>query len=113
MRTVAHYLALGGLGALLAGTCCLAPLALVSVGVSGAWLANFRLLEPYRPLFLGVALVSLALAWKRIYRPVARCEPGTVCAIPRVRRSYRIGFWSVVVLFALMFAYPYAMPLFY
>lgn len=106
-------LALGGLGALLAGTCCLAPLALVSVGVSGAWLANFRLLEPYRPIFLGVALVSLAFAWKRIYRPAAQCEPGTVCAIPRVRRSYRIGFWSVVVLLALMFAYPYAMPLFY
>jgi len=106
-------LALGGLGTVLAGTCCLVPLALVSVGASGAWLASFRLLEPYRPIFLGIALVSLAFAWKRIYRPAVACEPGTVCAIPRVRRGYRIGFWGVVVLLALMFAYPYAMPLFY
>lgn len=106
-------IALGGLGALLAGTCCLAPLALVSLGVSGAWLGNFRLLEPYRPVFLGVATVSLVLAWRRIYRPAARCEPGAICATPSVRRGYRIGFWSVVALLALMFAYPYLMPMFY
>ena len=103
-------LALGGLGALLAGTCCLAPLLLVSVGVSGAWLGHFRLLEPYRPLFLGIALVQLALAWRRIYRRAARCAPGTVCAAAQVRRGYRIGFWSAGTPPACMFPFPYALP---
>lgn len=81
--------------------------------MSGAWLANFRLLEPYRPWFLGAALVALAFAWKRVYRPPAECKPGEVCAVPQVQRGYRIGFWTVAVLVLFMFAYPYFMPLFY
>lgn len=97
--------------ALLAGTCCLAPLALVSAGVGGAWLADFRLLEPYRPLFLAISTVALAFAWKRIYRPA--CAPGEACAVPGMKRTMRIAFWSAVALLAAMFAYPYFLPLFY
>ena len=106
-------LATGGIAALLAGACCVVPLALVSIGVGGAWLANLRLLEPYRPFFLGVALLALGFAWKRIYRPAAPCNPGEVCAVPRVRRAYKIGFWSVTALLLVMFGYPYFAPLFY
>src|SRR6185295_17066297 len=38
-------LAAGGIAALLAGACCLGPFVLVSVGLGGAWLSNFQLLE--------------------------------------------------------------------
>lgn len=106
-------LAAGGVAALLAGACCLGPLVLVSVGVSGAWLANFQLLEPYRPFFIGIAALALAFAWRRIYRPAAQCKPGEVCAMPRARRGYKVGFWSVAVLLVFMLVYPYFAPLFY
>lgn len=106
-------LATGGLAALLAGACCLGPLVFVSIGVTGAWLGYLPRLEPYRPLFLGVAAMALAFAWRRIYRPTAECKPGEICAIPRVNRGYKIGFWSVALLLAFMFVFPYFLPLFY
>ncbi len=49
----------GGLAAILASTCCLGPLVLVALGFSGAWIGNLTVLEPYRPLFIGAALVAL------------------------------------------------------
>lgn len=103
----------GGIAALLAGACCVAPLVLVSVGLGGAWLANFQLLEPYRPGFIGVALAALGFAGWRIYRPVAACAPGQVCAVPGVRRGYKIGFWIVAVLLVGMLAFPYLAPFLY
>src|SRR3546814_7335443 len=48
----------GGLAATLASTCCLGPLVLVALGFSGAWIGNLTVLEPYRPIFIGVALVA-------------------------------------------------------
>ena len=103
----------GGGAALLTGTCCVIPLLLVGVGAGGAWLAYLRALEPYRWAFIAIAAVALAFAWKRIYRSAAECQPGEVCAVPRVRRGYKIGFWAVVMLLLFMAAFPYFAPLFY
>ena len=55
-------LAAGGLAAILASTCCLGPLLLITLGFSGAWIGNLTALEPYRPIFIGVALVALFFA---------------------------------------------------
>ena len=82
-------LALGGLAAILASTCCLGPLMLVGLGFSGAWIGNLTVLEPYRPLFIGAALVAMVFAYRRIFRPARACEPGEVCAVPRVRTTTR------------------------
>jgi len=103
----------GGLAAVLASTCCLGPLLLVALGFSGAWIGNLTLLEPYRPFFIAAALASMALAWRRIYRPAAACRPGETCALPRVRAVYRLTFWIVAALVLLALAYPYILPLFY
>ena len=106
-------LAAGGAFAVLASACCVAPLVLVSLGIGGAWISNFTVLEPYRPYFLGAALIALALAWRRIYRPQAGCAPGEVCALPQKRRVYKILFWTVLVLVLAAFGFPYLAPLFY
>ena len=106
-------LALGGLAAILASACCLGPLVLVLLGVSGAWIGNLTRLEPYRPVFLGAALIALFVAWWRIFRPARACTPGEVCAIPRVRTTYKVIFWCVAALVLVAFAFPYAAPLFY
>lgn len=106
-------LAAGGIAALLTGVCCVVPLLLVSVGIGGAWLAHLRAFAPYRWIFIGAALVALAFAWKRIFRPATECKPGEICAIPQVRRGYKISFWAVALLLAFMAVFPYFAPLFY
>lgn len=106
-------LAVGGIAAILASTCCLGPLVLVVLGFSGAWIGNLTLLEPYRPVFIGAALVALFFAWRSIFRPAAACEPGEVCAIPQVRTTYRLVFWIVVALVLVALTFPYFAPLFY
>lgn len=103
----------GGLAALLASTCCLGPLLLVALGFSGAWIGNLTLLEPYRPIFLGAALVAMFFAWRRIWRPLENCKPGEVCAIPQVRTSYKFLFWVVAALIVVALGFPYVLPLFY
>lgn len=103
----------GGLAAILASTCCLGPLVLITLGFSGAWIGNLTLLEPYRPLFIGAALIALYFAYRRIFRPVAACEPGGVCAIPQVRTTYAALFWLVAGLIVVALAFPYIAPLFY
>lgn len=102
-----------GLAAVLASTCCLGPLVLVVLGFSGAWISNLTVLESYRPIFIGAALVTLFLAGRRIFRPAQTCKPGQVCAIPRVRAAYKFMFWIVVALVLVALGYPYVLPLFY
>ncbi len=106
-------LVLGGLAALLASTCCLGPLVLVALGVSGAWIGNLTTLEPYRPYFIAAALIALAFAYRRIFRPLQDCHPGEVCAVPRVKAIYKVIFWVVIVLVLIALAFPYILPLFY
>ena len=108
-------LAGGALAAIVASLCCLGPLVLVSVGISGAWISNLTAFEPYRPYTIGVALIFMGLAYRKIYRAPApeACEPGTLCAVPQTRRIYKVMFWvvSAMVLVALMF--PYTARFFY
>jgi mercuric ion transport protein len=103
----------GGLAAILASTCCLGPLVLVSLGVSGAWIGNLTVLEPYRPLFIGVALIALFFAARNIFRPAHACQPGEVCAIPKTRRIYQVLFWVCAALVLVAIGYPYVVRFFY
>lgn len=106
-------LAAGGLAAILASTCCLGPLVLVMLGFSGAWIGNLSALEPYRPIFIAVAVVALYLAWGRIYRSNQSCKAGAGCAVPLVGTAYKLSFWVVLILVLVAFAFPYVLPLFY
>lgn len=103
----------GGLAAILASTCCLGPLVLITLGFSGAWIGNLTVLEPYRPIFIGAALVALLFAYRRIWRPATVCKPGEVCAVPQVKRTYKILFWVVAALVLIALAFPYIAPFFY
>ena len=106
-------LAAGGIAAILASACCLGPLLLVALGFSGAWIGNLTVLEPYRPIFIGAALIALFFAWRRIFRPAHACDPNDMCAVPSVRTGYKIIFWIVVALVLVALAFPYVLPLFY
>ncbi|HEY1214917.1 MAG TPA: mercuric ion transporter MerT [Bryobacteraceae bacterium] len=103
----------GGIAAVLASTCCLGPLILVTLGFSGAWIGNLSVLEPYRPWFIGAALAALFLAGRRIFRSADVCKPGEVCALPATRRAYKVLFGIVASLVAVALAYPYVARFFY
>ena len=103
----------GGLAAILASACCLGPLVLVLLGFSGAWIGNLTVLEPYRPLFIGAALLAMLFAWRGIFRPAPDCQPGEVCALPEVRAIYKLTFWIVAALVLLALGFPYVLPLFH
>lgn len=103
----------GGLAAILASTCCLGPLVLVALGFSGAWISNLTVLEPYRPILIGAALIALCFAGRRIFRPVQACKAGEVCAIQQVRTTYKLIFWVVAALVLVALGFPYVMPLLY
>lgn len=105
-------LSTGGLAAVLASTCCLGPLVLLGFGVSGPWIANLTKLEPYRPIFIGVALVALFFSYRQIFRPAAACRPGEVCAIPTIRTTYKALFGLAVMFLLVAVLYPFIAPLF-
>ena len=106
-------LAVGGLAAILASACCLGPLVLLALGVSGAWIGNLTALERDRPIFIGAALVALYFAHRRIYRPAEECAPGEICAVPTARKSYKLLFWIVAALLGIALVFPLVAPLFY
>ena len=112
-RTGSGALFVGGLTAILASTCCLGPLVLVALGLSGAWIGNLTRLEPYRPLFIAAAFVALFFAGRRIFRRAEACEPGEVCALPRTRHIYKILFGVVSALVLIALVFPYVVKLFY
>lgn len=98
---------------MLASSCCLGPLILVTLGFSGAWIGNLSLLEPYRPWFIGAALMALCFAGRRIFRRAGACKPGEICALPNTRRAYKVLFGIVASLVAIALAYPYVARFFY
>ena len=112
-RTGSGALLLGGLAAILASTCCLGPLLLVALGLSGAWIGNLTRLEPYRPFFIAGALIALFFAGRHIFRPAEDCKPGEVCAVPRTRRIYKVLFVTVSVLVLIALVFPYVVKFFY
>jgi mercuric ion transport protein len=55
----------------------------------------------------------LVVAYRQIFRPVAACRPGEVCAVPHVRTTYKALFGLVVVLLTIALSYPFVAPYFY
>lgn len=103
----------GGLAAILASACCLGPLLLLTLGISGSWISKLSIFAPYQPIFIGLAMIALFFAARRIWRPAAACLPGEVCAIPQVSKTYKILFWVVSILVSVSLLFPYIAACFY
>ncbi len=103
----------GGLAALFASACCLVPLVLIMVGISGAWISHLTALAPYQPFFIGVSLVALFFAARRILRPAVACESGQICSIPGIGRAYKVFFGVVVLLLVAAMGFPLIAHWFY
>src|SRR5262245_16559362 len=104
-----RLMAAGGLvGALAASSCCILPLVLFALGISGAWIGNLTALTPYQPIFIGVTLALLATGYYLVYRKLAvACGEGEACARPLPRRGVKLALWFATALILSAIAFPY------
>jgi mercuric ion transport protein len=96
----------GAFAALGATACCLGPLLLVTLGIGGVWLSAMGALEPFRPIFIGVAALFFGVAFHRLYIVPRRCAPGDTCAVPVTLVRQKIAFWILLIVAAAMLLFP-------
>lgn len=98
---------LGGsvLAAITASLCCIGPLVAVALGVGG--FAVSAVFEKWRPVFLGVTFVLLALAWYLTYRiPKVACAEGSACATKPVAKWNKVVLWFATFFVMIAAAFP-------
>ncbi|MBL4910805.1 MAG: mercury transporter MerT [Alteromonadaceae bacterium] len=103
-KTPLFFAIFAGIGA---SACCIGPLLLLSLGVSGAWIGNLTAMEPYSGYFSAVTLFILVLVFKKLYITPPRCKANDVCANPKVLTRQRIIFWLVSIMLITMMSFPY------
>jgi copper chaperone CopZ len=98
----------GSVGAaVMSMVCCVGPVALSALGLSGG--ALFAQLTPFRWYWISLAAIMLGLGFYLTYRPrKVACADGT-CKIERAGRSNKIAIWSATVAVAVMIALPYVL----
>src|SRR5262245_59934768 len=107
-----RLMAVGGLlGALAAASCCILPLVLFGLGVSGAWIGSFTQLAPYQPYFIAVAIVCLGYGYWLVYRsPKVVCAEGEACARPFSKWLVRLGLLVATVLIVASIGFDFLAP---
>jgi mercuric ion transport protein len=107
----AGWAAAGGvLGALAAASCCILPLALFMLGISGAWIGNLTALAPYQPIFFAASAGCLGVGYYLVYRqPKTVCADGS-CARSLPRRGVKTVLWAATALVLAAVAFDYLAP---
>ncbi len=110
----APALTVAGIAALLASSCCVAPLLLALAGVSGSWIGQLRRIGPYSSWLIGLSLAALALSGWQIFRQpeAGACDAqGNACR--QANGTARRWFWLVAALALVPLLVPLVAPLFY
>lgn len=103
----------GILGALAASSCCILPLALFSLGVSGAWIGNLTQLAPYQPYFIAATIAFLGYGYWLVYRSSkVACADGETCARPLPSRLIKASLILATVLVIAALGFDLLAPLF-
>jgi mercuric ion transport protein len=106
-------LAVAGLiGAVAASSCCILPLVLFGLGVSGAWIGNLTRLAPYQPYFIAGTLVCIGGGCWLFYRSSnTACTDGEACARPLPRRLVKIALVVATALVIAALGFDFIAPL--
>ena len=109
-----NLIAAGGLlGALAASSCCIFPLVLFGLGVSGAWIGNFTRLAAYQPYFIAATLAFLGYGYWLVYRTSTRaCTDGDACARPLSNRIVKTSLILATILVVAALGLDFIAPLF-
>ena len=107
-KPIPNWLAAGGVLAVLgATTCCILPLILTLIGVSGAWMANLRALSPYQPYFVILSVLAISYGFYQVYwKPRKQCAEGQVCARPISGNIVKVALWTGAVLVLATVTFP-------
>lgn len=105
--------ALGGTaGAILASSCCIGPLLLISLGASGAWIGKLTALKAYQPFFLILTAVLLGYGFWLVYGSRREsCEDG--CSQRGTGRLTKVALWVASALALMAATTNYWAPIFY
>ena len=110
-RTQKLVAAGGILGAVAASSCCIAPLVLFSLGISGAWIGNLTALAPYQPYFIAATLACLGYGYWLVYRRnKIACADGA-CARPLPNHIVKAGLVLATIIIAGAIAFDLFAPL--
>jgi mercuric ion transport protein len=101
------------LGAFAASSCCMLPLLLFGLGVSGAWIGNFTQLAAYQPYFIAATFALLGYGYWLVYRSSTRvCTDAEACARPLSSRIVKTGLILATILVIAALALDFIAPLF-
>ena len=91
------------------------PLALALAGISGAWISQLRVMEPYSDGLLAFAFGALAWAAWRIYGRSTQADAvcATDVACRPVSHLARAWFWLVLLISLVPLLVPLVAPWFY
>lgn len=89
-----------------ASVCCVGPLLLLMLGVSGSWIGSLARMEPIRPYLMVATMLLLVWSYHLLYRSPTVCMPGSACANPALLVRQRRVFWVVSLLLAALLALP-------
>src|SRR5215831_12852461 len=99
-------------GALAASSCCILPLVLFSLGVSGAWIGNLTQLAPYQPFFIAATIACLGYGYWLVYRSSkVACAGGKACARPLSNWLVQVGLIVATVLVIVAVGVDFLAPL--
>jgi mercuric ion transport protein len=102
----------GVLAALAASSCCILPLAMFALGISGAWIGNFTRLAPYQPYFITAALLFVGYGYWLVNRSGKRaCAEGEACARPLPNRMIKASLILATILVAAALGLDFIAPL--
>ena len=109
------WFAAGGfVGAILASSCCVAPLVLLLLGVSGAWIGNLTALEPFKLYFAVAALIFIGAGfWQVYFRRRPDCADDSYCARPRSTMLIKAALWIATALVIVTLTTDWWAPYFY
>lgn len=101
----------GIIGALAASSCCILPVALFSLGISGAWIGGFTQLAPYQPYFITATLAFIAAGYWLVYRSSKiACADSEACARPFPNKLVKVALIAATIIVGAAWAFDYVAP---
>lgn len=100
--------------AVAASSCCVVPLILVSLGISGTWVGSLTALEQYKPIFLTMTVLALAAGfWQVYFKSKVTCEGNNYCKPLTSGRAVKYELWIATLITLLSTSIDFWAPLFY
>ena len=96
-----------GAAAIGASVCCVVPLVLVLMGISGAWISTLTALDAWRPWLSAATLLCLGWAFWSLYGPASGCRAAGACTDVAALRRRRAWLWIATLVIAALLLFPY------